>query len=177
MTADLKPYPAYKDSGVPWLGDVPEHWEVRRLKNVCTRSAFSGANISASSYSLDGIRFLRTMDMRDDGSLEVGGVHVSPKDAVGYILQDGDVLISRSGTVGRSGPFPGYSGQTEAEGLMGRIAWHEFDFFDSVILVTTVGARAMSTRLVSGKFSLSQNCALIIPRDSQSSSAFFESSL
>ena len=31
MIADLKPYPAYKDSGVPWLGEVPEHWEVRRL--------------------------------------------------------------------------------------------------------------------------------------------------
>ena len=30
----LKPYPAYKDSGVPWLGEVPAHWEVRRLRNV-----------------------------------------------------------------------------------------------------------------------------------------------
>jgi type I restriction enzyme, S subunit len=28
MIADLKPYPAYKDSGVPWLGKVPEKWEV-----------------------------------------------------------------------------------------------------------------------------------------------------
>ena len=28
------PYPAYKPSGVPWLGDVPAHWEVRRLKDV-----------------------------------------------------------------------------------------------------------------------------------------------
>ena len=27
-----QPYPAYKDSGVEWLGEVPEHWEVRRLK-------------------------------------------------------------------------------------------------------------------------------------------------
>lgn len=26
MIANLKPYPAYKDSGVPWLGEVPEHW-------------------------------------------------------------------------------------------------------------------------------------------------------
>ena len=26
------PYPAYKPSGVHWLGNVPEHWEVRRLK-------------------------------------------------------------------------------------------------------------------------------------------------
>ena len=31
----LHPYPTYKPSGVPWLGDVPEHWEVRRLKSVC----------------------------------------------------------------------------------------------------------------------------------------------
>ena len=29
-----KPYPAYKPSGVEWLGEVPEHWEVRRLRNV-----------------------------------------------------------------------------------------------------------------------------------------------
>ncbi|GAF24976.1 type I restriction-modification system, S subunit [Moorella thermoacetica Y72] len=28
MIRDLKPYPAYKDSGVEWLGQVPEHWEV-----------------------------------------------------------------------------------------------------------------------------------------------------
>ena len=29
--SELKPYPAMKDSGVPWLWEVPEHWEVRRL--------------------------------------------------------------------------------------------------------------------------------------------------
>jgi type I restriction enzyme S subunit len=28
MISDLKPYPTMKDSGVPWLGPVPEHWEV-----------------------------------------------------------------------------------------------------------------------------------------------------
>ena len=28
MIADLKPYPAMKDSGVPWLGPVPEQWAV-----------------------------------------------------------------------------------------------------------------------------------------------------
>ncbi len=33
MTAGLLPYPAYKPSGVPWLGNVPQHWEVRRLKH------------------------------------------------------------------------------------------------------------------------------------------------
>ncbi|KRT35386.1 restriction endonuclease subunit S [Acetomicrobium hydrogeniformans] len=34
MITNLKPYPAYKDSGVPWLGHVPEHWEVRRGKTL-----------------------------------------------------------------------------------------------------------------------------------------------
>ena len=29
MIADLKPYPEYKESGLPWLGQVPGHWEVR----------------------------------------------------------------------------------------------------------------------------------------------------
>ncbi len=28
----FKPYPAYKDSGVEWLGEIPAHWEVKRLK-------------------------------------------------------------------------------------------------------------------------------------------------
>jgi type I restriction enzyme S subunit len=31
-----KPYPAYKDSGVEWIGEVPEHWQVKRLEHVCT---------------------------------------------------------------------------------------------------------------------------------------------
>jgi len=32
MIDGLKAYPEYKDSGAPWLGQVPAHWEVRRLK-------------------------------------------------------------------------------------------------------------------------------------------------
>ena len=33
MSADLKPYPAMKDSGVEWLGDVPKHWTTERFKS------------------------------------------------------------------------------------------------------------------------------------------------
>ncbi len=42
MMSDLKPYPKYKDSGVPWLGEVPEHWDithVRRLFKIQKRIA------------------------------------------------------------------------------------------------------------------------------------------
>ena len=34
MIADLKPYDEYKDSGLPWLGRVPAHWETKRAKSV-----------------------------------------------------------------------------------------------------------------------------------------------
>jgi type I restriction enzyme, S subunit len=42
MIADLKPYPARKDSGVPWLGEVPEHWELRRTKTVLRQRVEKG---------------------------------------------------------------------------------------------------------------------------------------
>ena len=30
----MKKYPAYKDSGVEWLGEIPVHWEIKPLKYV-----------------------------------------------------------------------------------------------------------------------------------------------
>jgi len=29
MIASLKPYPVYRNSGLPWLGQVPAHWEIK----------------------------------------------------------------------------------------------------------------------------------------------------
>ena len=34
MIAGLKPYPVMKESGVPWLGELPAHWEVKRGKGL-----------------------------------------------------------------------------------------------------------------------------------------------
>ena len=31
----IKRYPSYKESGIPWLGEIPEHWVKLRLKNIC----------------------------------------------------------------------------------------------------------------------------------------------
>ena len=102
MIADLKPYPAMKDSGLPWLGAVPEHWAVRRLKTLCSRSALYGANVAATSYTTAGVRFLRTTDITEDGQLNGRGVFLPQESVDNYLLADGDVLISRSGTIGRS---------------------------------------------------------------------------
>lgn len=34
MTKTYKPYPAYKDSGVEWLGEIPEGWDLLNIKNL-----------------------------------------------------------------------------------------------------------------------------------------------
>ena len=38
LLIDIYPYPAYKPSGVPWLGDVPRSWQVRRIKTLLRES-------------------------------------------------------------------------------------------------------------------------------------------
>ena len=31
-------YDKYKDSGIAWIGEIPEHWEIKRLKNICSQT-------------------------------------------------------------------------------------------------------------------------------------------
>ena len=37
MIADLKPYAEYTESGLPWLGDIPQHWASERAKWLFTK--------------------------------------------------------------------------------------------------------------------------------------------
>jgi type I restriction enzyme S subunit len=50
----LPSYPKYKPSGVDWLGDVPEHWEVKPLKRELRRSASGGGLIKGEMASEPG---------------------------------------------------------------------------------------------------------------------------
>ena len=34
MIANLKPYAEYKESGLPWLGQVPAHWSVQKPRHI-----------------------------------------------------------------------------------------------------------------------------------------------
>lgn len=58
------------------------------------------------------------------------------------------------------GEYPVYSGQTEEDGIMGCINSYEYDE-EECIFTTTVGAKVMSPKLLSGRFSLSQNCLIM----------------
>ena len=92
-----------KPSGIPWLGDIPAHWQTPRLKYLCSRSGIYGANVPATEYQDTGIRFIRTTDITNEGILKDSGGVFLPKELVeNYLLDDGDIIISRSGTVGRA---------------------------------------------------------------------------
>lgn len=85
-----------------WFGAVPEDWRAVPLKHLCDRSSLYGANIPAEMYESDGVRFLRTTDISEDGTLGADGVFVPRELVAESILAEGDFLISRSGTVGRA---------------------------------------------------------------------------
>ena len=42
MTSDMKPYPAYKDSGIEWLGEIPAHWSLEPLWTMFRRIKRAG---------------------------------------------------------------------------------------------------------------------------------------
>jgi len=85
-----------------WFNHIPSNWEVMRLKNICDGKLQYGINIPANKYSDDGVRFLRTTDINEDGEVIPNGIYIPKKEVPeSYILQKGDLLFSRSGTVGR----------------------------------------------------------------------------
>ena len=57
-----QPYPSYKPSGVEWLGDVPAHWEVRRLRYLIEGKLTYGANAAAEYTDPTWPRYLRITD-------------------------------------------------------------------------------------------------------------------
>jgi type I restriction enzyme S subunit len=97
-------YPAYKPSGVEWLGDVPAHWEARRLKHLAIEPLKYGASEVADLADPDNPRFIRITDIDESGNLRDKTFRSLPEDiAEPYLLRSGDVLFARSGaTVGKT---------------------------------------------------------------------------
>jgi type I restriction enzyme S subunit len=79
-------------------------WKRARLKHLCQDSGQYGLNVSANQYAAVGMRLVRTSDINEDGSLKSGdgAVYVDCPVAGQHILRAGDLLLSRSGTLGRS---------------------------------------------------------------------------
>jgi type I restriction enzyme S subunit len=108
-----------------FFGTIPGSWRAVPLKHLCKRSALYGANIAADEYTFAGARFIRTSDICEDGRLEGGGVFLPPSLVKDYLLQEGDFLISRSGTVGRAYVYRTENGTCAYAGYLVRFVLRE----------------------------------------------------
>ncbi len=93
-----------KDSGVEWLGEIPAHWEVKRLKHLLRAPLQYGANELSNHIDPDSPRYIRITDIREDGTLWDETFRSIPQEvAQPYLLSEGDLLFARSGaTVGKT---------------------------------------------------------------------------
>lgn len=107
VTQGINPEVEMKDSGIEWIGEIPKHWEVKRLKNILKTKLQYGANESGVEYATGLPRYIRISDFGLDGKLnEEKKISLPPDKAKHYQLKDGDILFARSGaTVGKAYKF------------------------------------------------------------------------
>lgn len=93
-----------KDSGIPWIGEIPKDWKISRLKYVLKEPMKYGANESGIAYSDALPRYIRITDIDSEGKLKKDGkLSLSEDIAKNYILKDKSILFARSGaTVGKA---------------------------------------------------------------------------
>ena len=91
-------YPAYKDSGVEWLGEVPEHWEVTQLKWQILRNDGGVWGVDPDSESPDTI-VLRSTEQTVDGKWQLDEPatrRLSLSEKASSLLAKDDLLITKS---------------------------------------------------------------------------------
>ena len=109
MIDGLKPYPRTKDSGVPWLGEVPEHWEVVALKRVLRRLV-DCEHKTAPTVERSDYRVVRTTAVRS-GQLRWSGTYYTSLQAFKIWTQralpaPGDVIFTREAPAGEACVVP-----------------------------------------------------------------------
>ena len=106
VTRGLDPNVPLKPSGVEWLGDVPQYWEVRRLGFLATKF---GSGVTprggATVYQEDGVPLLRSQNIHFDGLQIQKVARIAPKlhqELSGTHVRPGDVLLNITGaSIGR----------------------------------------------------------------------------
>ncbi|MCP4548009.1 MAG: restriction endonuclease subunit S [bacterium] len=99
-----------KPSGVEWLGEVPEHWEVKRMKELVKESVAGpyGSSLTKAMYTRHGYRVYGQQQVISD-DFNIGDYYISPErfaQMQRYQVFPGDVLVSVMGTVGRVAVVP-----------------------------------------------------------------------
>ncbi|WP_296240580.1 MULTISPECIES: restriction endonuclease subunit S [unclassified Psychrobacter] len=107
VTKGLNPDAPMKDSGVEWLGEVPEHWDIVKLKwKASTTSGGTPTTSKYEDYYEDGdIPWIRTTDLNND-KLNETPIMITPKavrDSACSLLPKDSVLIAMYGGAGSIG--------------------------------------------------------------------------
>jgi len=98
-----KAYPKYKPSGVEWLGDVPEHWGVKRIDFLASVKARLGwKGLTADEYVQEGFIFLSTPNIKGENDIAFRDVNYISKEryfeSPEIILKEGDVILAKDGS-------------------------------------------------------------------------------
>jgi type I restriction enzyme S subunit len=90
-------YPKYKDSGVEWLGEVPEHWEVSRFKQHLERN--DGGVWGDEPVGIGDTVVLRSTEQTIDGRWQIddpASRQLSEAEINAALLSQGDLLLTKS---------------------------------------------------------------------------------
>jgi type I restriction enzyme S subunit len=93
----FRPYPAYKDSGIEWLGEIPAHWEVKRLKTVASAQL---SNVDKKSLQgQEPVSLCNYVDVyyneRITPNPDFMRATATPEQIRRFTLRAGDVLITK----------------------------------------------------------------------------------
>lgn len=116
VTKGLNPNAPMKDSGVEWLGQVPEHWAVTTLRNLIRTKTVvlqdgnhGEQHPTAAEYVDDGIPFLMANNIRD-GRIDLTDCKRITKNRADMLrigfAKSGDMLLTHKGTVGEVAIIP-----------------------------------------------------------------------
>ncbi|MEX0445943.1 restriction endonuclease subunit S [Xenorhabdus sp. SGI246] len=113
VTKGLNPDVPMKDSGVEWLGEVPEHWSIQKFKYIC-RSIIAGpfgSSITKDMYVKGGYK-VYGQEQVIPNDFHIGDYYLSDSDfkkLSRYEVKTGDILISCVGTFGKIAVFPDWA--------------------------------------------------------------------
>jgi type I restriction enzyme S subunit len=108
VTRGLNPDVPMRDSGIEWIGEIPKHWSVQRLKTVSRSLQIGpfGSQLHAEDYIDDGIPVINPVHLVDGKIVPDYQVAVDQETAKRlsiYQLESGDVVFARRGEIGRCG--------------------------------------------------------------------------
>lgn len=109
VTKGLNPEAPMKDSGVEWLGEVPEHWVVTPYKYL-TNEVTVGIVVTPAKYYVDsGVKCLRSLNVAPNIVKDERWVYISEESNKALSksrVSEGDIVVVRSGQTGTAAVIP-----------------------------------------------------------------------